>query len=88
MLVGGAAFLGAIGMVTIGAIHGLNNFKEPKDDLSVITCCDQLENKLNEIEKDFDKEEKDQDRLEAKQRSLCNLVRTVNLLSPLLYPKT
>ena len=74
-------------MVGLVAVQGLNNFKQQNNDMSVITCCDQLEKKLKEIEKDLDKEEKDQDRLEAKQRSLCNLVRTVNLFSYLFYPK-
>ena len=84
MLVGGAAFLGVVGIASIGAIQGLSDFKEQKNDMSIITCCDVLEDKIKEIEIDFEKEEKDQDRLEIQQRSLCNLVRTINMLSTFL----
>ena len=40
-----------------------------KDD-----CCKDLEYKLRELQKDFKDEKEDQDQLENRQTSLCNLV--------------
>ena len=37
-------------------------------------CCDDLEHKLQKLEKDLIKEQKDQDILENRQRGLCFLV--------------
>ena len=59
-------------------MHGLQNFHEiadkhkEKDD-----CCEDLEHVILKLKKDFNDEQKDQDRLESRQRRLCNLVSIV-----------
>ena len=78
MLVGGAALLGAIGLVSIGAIQGINNFNAQKPNLNKSNCCDDIEKKVHKLQDDFDDEKEDQDRLEMKQHGLCRLVRIFN----------
>ena len=75
LLVGGASLLGAIGLVGIASLLGLKTFDEKfnkqikKDD-----CCEGVENMLHKLRNNFEDEQEDQDRLESKQRDLCNLV--------------
>ena len=75
LLVGGAALLGAIGIVGIASMQGYrsvdgkSDFYWKKDD-----CCKELEHKLRELQKDFKDEKEAQDQLENRQTSLCNLV--------------
>ena len=81
MLVGGAALLGAIGIVGIASLQGLSSFHEKVDTHTKKNdCCEDLEHMLKELRDDFEDEEKDQDRLESQQRGLCNLVRNVDFL--------
>ena len=77
MLVGGAALVGAIGIVGIAAVQGLGNLELPGKGFTVSTqieCCAKLENKLLLLEKDVKDEEEDQTKLESNQRTLCNMV--------------
>ena len=74
---GGAALVGAIGIVGIAAVQGLGNIEFPGKGFTVssqIECCAKLENKLLLLEKDVKDEEEDQTKLESNQRTLCNLV--------------
>ena len=77
MLVGGAALVGAIGIVGIAAVQGLGNIELPGKNFKVSTqieCCAKLENKLLLLEKDIEDEEEDQTTLESNLRTLCTLV--------------
>ena len=74
LLVGGAALLGAIGIVGIASLQGLQKFHELADKHKKEDCCDDLEKMIAMLKEDFKDEQKDQDRLEARQRALCALV--------------
>ena len=43
-------------------------------------CCKHLEQKLTELRNDFEDEEDEQDRIESRQRGLCNLVCETNIV--------
>ena len=75
MLVGGAALLGAIGIVGIASMQGARGFDDRIDFfMKKENCCKDLEHKLRELQKDFIDEQDDIDILENRQRGLCNLV--------------
>ena len=52
--------------------HELADKHKEKDD-----CCEDLEHVILKLMEDFNDEQKDQDRLESRQRRLCNLVSIV-----------
>ena len=78
---GGAALLGAIGMVGLAAVQGVSNFKDARDNNIIIrTCCEELEIQLQELRRQFDEKEEEQDIIGARQRALCNLVCISNII--------
>ena len=80
LLVGGAALLGALGIVGIASLQGLRQFNEKLDKHEKDECCKHLEQKLTELRNDFEDEENEQDRIESRQRGLCNLVCETNIV--------
>jgi len=72
LLVGGAAIIGAIGMVGIAFLQGLNDFQDSQ------TKFDKIEQKLDVLERQFDDEQEDHDESESRLIGLCNLGRQLN----------
>ena len=74
LLVGGAAIIGAIGITGIASLQGLQKIHDMDAKHKKENCCEDLEKIIQMLQEDFEDEQKDQDRLEARQRGLCNLV--------------
>ena len=59
-------------------MQGLQNFHETADKHTEKDyCCEDLEHVIVKLKEDFNDEQKDQVRLESRQRRLCNLVSIV-----------
>ena len=77
LLVGGAALLGAIGIVGIASLQGLQKFHEKADKHRMDDCCENLEQVIQRLREEFNDEENEQDRLAHRQQCLCRLVSIV-----------
>ena len=75
-MVGGAAVIGAMGIVGIATLQRLNTLRAQKAgiDKNTGTCCELLEDRIKKLHRDINEHDDDLVTIQLQQQSLCNLV--------------